>query len=127
LNHQAWQNILAEQAKDDAPELIVLGGGSATGKSTAISLLGEVGAIKEGSLIIDDELIRALIPELYDGHLTRHPEKTPENKPKYIAARNQMVLDCLRQGISIVLDDHCDDMESIKKLMVDVKKSHAKV
>lgn len=116
-----WETILSSQIPQHSPELVVFGGGSATGKSTAISLLDAVGVTCKDSLLINAELIRSLHPELNEGALSRHPEKAEGLKNKYYAIRQRMVLDCLSKNISVVLDDHCDDLESLKQLMQKIR------
>ncbi len=101
-------------------EFTVVGGGGSSGKtsSTNAFLLNDV--LTKDSFFMTPELIIGLCPELGISPLKRHPEKDPKNYNKYRAVRDDLVLFCLNHGLSVVLDDHCGDLEDINNLLVDV-------
>lgn len=124
FNKQDWQKLLFDQKTSERPELIVLAGGSGVGKSTMVKTLKRIKAIDEATLEITPELIKKLEPRLRKGSLSRHPEKSPENLDLYYETRDRMVVDCLERGISVVLDDHCDDLKRQQQLMQKVNETN---
>jgi predicted kinase len=102
-------------------EFIVLGGGSSVGKTTLTYVLKATEMIDPDAVVIKPELIREMYPELVFGKFSRHPEKDPDNIQRYYAVRDELVTYYLSRGVSVVLDEHCDDHDSLKALVEKVE------
>ncbi|MDX1975977.1 MAG: zeta toxin family protein [Rickettsiales bacterium] len=121
---EEWHGYLEQCQPSSHPELVVIGGGSGAGKSVFRHMLKELGIIQSESVSITPELVRGLYPELNKGDLKRHPEKELQNERRYYRYRNALVENCLKRGVSVVLDDHGDNHEALKELMEKVKSYH---
>lgn len=115
-----WNHVLDTLPRSEQPVLVVLAGGSGVGKTTMVKTLKRIKSLDETTIELTPDIIKKFAPRLNKGSLTRHPEKSPENLELYYKIRDRMVLDCLRRGVSVVLDDHCDDLNRQQTLMQEI-------
>lgn len=132
-DNEQWLGLLKNMRPTYPTQLLVLGGGSIAGKSVFAERMGVPSSINtqlpkfnlkeniaRGFMYITPDFIRELYPKSFPGK-GRHPE---ENNPDdlYYAIRDRMMLQCLTEGISVFLDDHCDSVKRTEELMKEVRK-----
>jgi len=128
----AWYEELAKHPSSDHPKLLIVVGPPRVGKSTLIEWLREYykhaatalagmgmrDYLTSNPLIINPELVKAIDSKLSKGeykpfeetHLQGHDEKDPKNRGRYYQTRYTLVMDALKAGKSVILDDHCEDI-----------------
>ncbi|MEJ0010570.1 MAG: zeta toxin family protein [Alphaproteobacteria bacterium] len=115
---KSFQELIDSQPKTASPEFLLVGGGSSVGKSAIVSLLKHVGTIRPQALVLGPELIKEYYPEFESrpGERHGHREKDPENIARYHRVLLDAIDYALTSGVSVVLDDHGEDLPFIRRV-----------
>jgi len=125
---EAWEKYQQEQAsKQDQPSipikeqpvLFVIGGGPGSGKSTLTKWLKHKGVL-HGEFVTLTLGTFVDLPEFrHIAETTKHPhpEKSPTLIDEYYYLRDRIFEECVKRGVSLVVDEHLDHPNEDNKLL----------
>jgi len=146
IDHEKLRQKLSKCTRSPHPSLLIVAGPSRAGKSSVIEWieghndrakaeLPQMGnSLDKGAVRIDSEFVKDFAPRLkkfntdkFKGTaISRHYEHNEENRQYYGQIRNALVVEALRSGKSVILDDNCWDIlqpeeTNVKHLIIAVR------